>query len=179
LAARLDDTGSFTNFTQPSLLLYRPAGGGGVPFLAAAEPITMNEFFTNKLEIYSAELQQIFEQPRHNTILGARIQYGHFDTGVLQNNPSVNVFTFFPPPPTPSSQQDITSLFKRISFYGYHQWQIFDPLQLIGGVTYDRITFPENFRTAPVSGQETTRQQISPKAGLIWMLAEDTAVRFA
>ncbi|HTA95017.1 MAG TPA: FecR domain-containing protein, partial [Verrucomicrobiae bacterium] len=78
LAARLDDTGSFTNFTQPSLLLNRPDNGSGVPTLIAVEPITMNEFFTNRLEIYSAELQQIFEQPRHNTILGARIQYGHF-----------------------------------------------------------------------------------------------------
>lgn len=179
LAARLDDTFSFTNFTQPSLLLGRPDGPGGVPFLALVEPITMNEFFTNRLEIYSAELQQIWEQPSHDTILGARIQYGHFDTGVLQDNPSANVVAFFPPPPDPSSQQDFTSLFRRFSLYGYHQWQIFDPLQLIGGVTYDRITFPENFRTAPVSGNETTRSQISPKAGLIWTPAKDTAVRFA
>src|SRR5882724_4599217 len=179
LAARLDDTFSLTNFTEPSLLMGRPDGPGGVPFLAIVEPITMNEFFTNRLEIYSAELQQIWEQPSHNTIIGARIQDGRFDTAVLQNNPSFNVSPFFPAPPSNSLQQDFTSVFRRISFYGYHQWQIFDPLQLIGGVTYDRLTFPENFRTAPASGRESTREQISPKAGLIWTPTKDTSVRFA
>ena len=77
------------------------------------------------------------------------------------------------------AQQDFTSLFKRISFYGYHQWQIFEPLQLIGGVTYDRITYPENFRSAPISGNETTADQVSPKAGLIWTPLDKTTVRFA
>ena len=51
----------------------------------------------------------------------------------------------FPDPPTPAARQDMTSLFKRVSFYGYHQWQIFEPLQLIGGLAYDRITFPGKF----------------------------------
>jgi outer membrane receptor protein involved in Fe transport len=70
-------------------------------------------------------------------------------------------------------------LFKRISFYGYHQWQIFEPLQLIGGVTYDHITYPENFRSAPISGNETTADQVSPKAGFIWTPLDKTTVRFA
>ena len=148
LAARLDDTFSLTNFTEPSIFILQPIIGG-VPTTTAVKPITMDEFFTNRTEIYSAELQQIWETPSHNTIIGARLQYGHFDTGVLQNNPSFNVASFFPPLPDPSLQQAITSLFRRISFYGYHQWQIFDPLQLIGGVTYDRITFPEDFRDRP------------------------------
>ena len=71
------------------------------------------------------------------------------------------------------------SLFRRISVYGYHQWQIFDPLQLIGGVTYDRITFPENFQTAPISGTEQTEDQVSPKAGLILTPLDGTTLRFA
>ena len=50
---------------------------------------------------------------------------------------------------------------------------------MIGGLAYDRITFPENFRTAPVSGNDKTDDQISPKAGMIWTPLEDTAVRFA
>ena len=174
-AARLDDTSSVTNSTQPSLF----EGYDDVPTLVAAENITTREHFTDKLEIYSGELQQIWEGPVHNTIVGARIQYGHFDTTVLQDNPSPCVAALFPDPPTPAAQQNITSLFKRISFYGYHQWQIFEPLQLIGGVTYDHITYPENFRSAPISGNETTADQISPKAGLIWTPLDNTTVRFA
>jgi len=36
---------------------------------------------------------------------------------------------------------------------------------LIGGVTYDRITYPENFETAPLSQNETMREQLSPRPG--------------
>jgi tetratricopeptide (TPR) repeat protein/outer membrane receptor protein involved in Fe transport len=174
-AARLDDKTSFTNSTQPSFF----EGYGAATNLDAAENITMREHFTDRLDIYSGELQQIWEGPVHNTIIGTRIQYGHFNTTVLQDNPSPYVAPLFPDPPTPAAQQDITSLFKRISFYGYHQWQIFEPLQLIGGVTYDHITYPENFRSAPISGNETTAAQVSPKAGLIWTPLDNTTVRFA
>jgi len=128
-----------------------------------------------KLDIYSGELQQIWEGPSHDTIVGARFQYGQFHTTVLQDNPDPVASAFLDLPP----EQDITSLFKRISFYGYHQWQIFEPLQLIGGVAYDHITYPENFQSAPISGNETTVDRVSPKAGLIWTPLDKTTVRFA
>jgi outer membrane receptor protein involved in Fe transport len=179
LANRLQDTFNFKNFTQPSILLNRPDDPSGVPYLAVAVDMTMNEHYTNQLEIYSMELQQIWELAAHTTIAGARVQYGHFDTAVYGDNPSVNVVSYFPGPTDPTLQQDVSSLFKRISFYGYHQWQIFEPLQLIAGVTYDRLAFSENFLTAPISNQETRPSQVSPKAGLIWRPAKDTAVRFA
>jgi outer membrane receptor protein involved in Fe transport len=138
----------------------------------------MHENFMNRLTIYSGELQQIWEQSAHTTVIGGRIQYGHFDTANLQKTPSTLVF-IFPNPPVPVAKQDVTSSFKRVSFYGYHQWQLFQPLRLIGGLAYDRITFPENFRTAPVSGSEKTVDQLSPKAGMIWTPAEKTTGRFA
>jgi tetratricopeptide (TPR) repeat protein len=175
LVTRLDDTFSFTNSTQPSFFLDFPNNMNNVPTLISAQNITAREHFTDNLEIYSGELQQIWEGPAHNTIIGTRIQYGHFNTTVLQTDPLPVTQAFLDPPP----QQDITSLFKRISFYGYHQWQIFEPLQLIGGVTYDHITFPENFRSAPILGNETTADQVSPKAGLIWTPLDNTTVRFA
>ena len=175
-ATRLDDTASFTNSTQPSLFEIFPENTNGVPAFKSGQNITTREHYTDNLEIYSGELQQIWEGLSHNTIVGARIQYGHFDTTVLQVNPYPVAYAFTN---TTAAQQDITSLFKRISFYGYHQWQIFEPLQLIGGVTYDHITYPENFQNAPISGNETTADQVSPKAGLIWTPADKTAVRFA
>ena len=175
LAARLDDTFSFTNPADPTLLEFTPIIGG-IPTLTAVDAISMGEHFNDNLEIYSGELQQIWEQPTHNTIVGTRIQYGHFDTTTLQNNPSISLPGVLS---DPAAQQDISSLFRRVTFYGYHQWQIFEPLQLIGGVAYDRITFPENFRTAPVSDQEETKDQLSPKAGLIWTPLDNTTFRFA
>ncbi|MGO8682091.1 MAG: TonB-dependent receptor domain-containing protein [Limisphaerales bacterium] len=175
-AARLDDTYSVTNSTQPSLFEFFPDNTNGVPTFKSGQNITTHEHYTDKLGIYSGELQQIWEGPVHNTIVGARIQYGHFDSTVLQVKPDPVEAAFTN---SIAAKQDITSLFKRVSFYGYHQWQIFEPLQLIGGVTYDHITYPENFRSAPISGNETTADQISPKAGLIWTPLDKTTVRFA
>jgi Tfp pilus assembly protein PilF len=169
-ATRLNDTASFTNGMAPAFLGFYP-----VPNLTGLDGLTMNENFLNRLNMYSGELQQIFEQPEHTTIVGSRLQYGDYETSNLQSNPSNLPFAFG----TPAAQQNVGSVFKRFSFYGYHQWQIFDPLQIIAGVDYDYLSYPELFETAPVSGTEKVEQQFSPKAGLIFTPWEGTTARFA
>ncbi len=177
-AARLNDNASFTNPTAPTLVAFAPEFTSGVPTLTSVQGIAAQEHYATLLTIYSGELQQIWEQAEHTTIIGGRIQYGQFDTSTLQDNPS-SLTGIFPDPPAPMAQQDVDTQFKRFTIYGYHQWQIFEPLQLIGGATYDHITYPENFRTAPVSGNETTKVQLSPKAGIIWTPLQNTTARFA
>jgi Flp pilus assembly protein TadD len=173
-ATRLADSLSVTNPTGPTLVAVVPFGT-----ILGVQGLTMQEHLENDLTIYSGELQQIWQTPAHNTILGTRIQYGNFDIHNLQNTPSTLVGIVFPEPPTNAAQQDVSSMFKRVSVYGYHQWQVFDPLQLIGGLAYDRLSFPENFQTAPVSGNEQTVDRISPKAGLILTPLDGTTFRFA
>jgi len=167
--ARLEDNFSFTNALQPTFVAFRPSGN-----LVGVDAITAQEIFKNRLDIYSGEAQQIFQQPGHNTILGARAQYGDFRTQAIQGQTSLA--GIFGPE---ASQQNIDSVFRRFSAYGYHQWEITDWLELIGGVVYDRVTFPENFRTAPVSGTEKTVDGVLPKAGMILRPLPDTVVRFA
>jgi len=176
-AARIDDEISVANPTAPTIVAFRP-GDPGATTLTSVQGITMRQQFANEAEIYSTELQQIWQQPAHNTIVGGRFQSGHFETRNLQDQPSA-LASLFPDIPDPAADQDVTPLFRRVSVYGYHQWEILDSLQLIGGVTYDRLTFPENFQTAPVSGSEKTVDQISPKAGLIWRPLSGTTVRLA
>jgi Tfp pilus assembly protein PilF len=173
-AARLNDTTSFTNPAEP--ILFESI----IPVLGitSVHDLTIQENYQNRLNIYSGELQQIWEQAAHTTIVGTRFQYCHFDTANEQDIPSDLVNQFLPAP-LPAADQDVTSIFSRISFYGYQQWQIFEPLQLIGGIAYDRITFPVDFRTAPILGNDTTEDQISPKAGMIWTPLKNTTVRFA
>lgn len=175
---RLDDSVSFTNPAQPTLLAIRIGEDPKATELFAFHHIAMHQQFASELEIYSGELQQIWQQPRHNTILGARVQYGRFGTTSLQMEPSA-FYAYFPAPPALSAQQNESSLFKRLSFYGYHQRQIFESLHLVGGLTYDWLTFPENFRTAPVSHEAETVEHVSPKAGLIWTPEGGTTLRFA
>jgi outer membrane receptor protein involved in Fe transport len=171
LAARLDDNFSFTNTTQPAILFRQPGAD-----ITAVDGLTMHEDYEGRLEIYSTELQQIWQQHPHTTIAGVRFQHGDFETENLQNQPSGPLAIVFA---NPAALQDITTPYKRLSLYAYHLWQVVEPLQLIGGITYDYMTFPENFRIAPLSEDEATVEKWSPKAGVIWTPNKNTTVRFA
>ena len=63
--------------------------------------------------------------------------------------------------------QDFSSDLERVSVYAYDHWRLADPLLLIGGVSYDYLTFPLNHRSSPILNQEETNDQVSPKAGLV------------
>lgn len=173
LASWLNDTFSFTNALQPTLVLFTPGG-----ILTSVHGITMHADFQGTADILSTELQQIWERPAYATIVGVRIQGGSLDLQNLENLPSA-LGAVFPDPPAPALVQEITGDFRRFSVYGYQHWQIGSVLRLIGGLTYDRLIFPENFRTLPLSGQEKTVEKLSPKAGLILTPATNTTVRFA
>jgi tetratricopeptide (TPR) repeat protein len=170
LASRLSDHISVGNPTQYTFLVDRTPDG-----LDYVEPMSINEFYDSSLEIYSAEAQQSWQTPRQSAIFGVRFQTGDFHTRDLQTDPSANVLGFV----SPVNQQDLTTRFERLSLYGYYHWRIAEPLLLIGGASYDRITAPQNFRAAPISNRAETRDQGSPKAGLIWTPYEDTTVRAA
>ena len=75
--------------------------------------------------------------------------------------------------------QGIDPNFERITGYGYYYLQAAETLVLIGGVSYDHITAPANFRYAPLSSGEDTTDQVSPKVGLIWTPLKDTTLRGA
>ena len=173
LATRLDDTLTLVNPLQPTIAASRPDAPSD-DTLVAVIGLDMNQRLATGLEIYSAELQQIWESYAHGTIVGTRFQYGEFNMGNLQV--ATNFVALFD---NPAAQQDIESDFRRFSVYGYHQWRICDEFQLVGGLSYDWISFPENFRYAPVSAEEQTEEQLSPKAGFIWTPLERSTIRFA
>ena len=182
LFGRLNDTFTLTNAADPILLTFRPDVDPitmpGVTELVAVDALSIQQFLHGSLNMYSGELQQIWQTQEHNTVAGARFQYGHIDTSNFQINPST-AGPVFPPPPEPTADQDFSSMFRRLSLYGYHQWQILEALQFIGGVVYEHMTYPSNFRIAPLSDQETTTDGFFPKAGLIWTPAKGTTARFA
>ena len=172
-AARLQDTLSLTNPAQPTLLAFVPFGS-----VTGARSLGIQQDYRTELEIYSAELQQIFERGDHNTIIGGRVQWGHFTTRNEEDTPSSSPI-FFPQPPTPAADQDFLTHFERASAYGYHFWNLPWNFELIGGLSYDRLVFPKNFRFAPISPETETTDKISPKAGLIWTPTKRTTLRFA
>src|SRR6185503_17836799 len=68
---------------------------------------------------------------------------------------------------------------QRISIYGYEQWQILDSLRLTAGVSYDKLDYPENIDISPIVDDETSKEQFSPKAGIVWQPFKDTYLRGA
>jgi tetratricopeptide (TPR) repeat protein len=173
---RLNDRVTLTNSALPSALVDTPFGGG---ITSIDSNLALRQNYTGEVNIYSGELQQIVESGSHTTILGARLQYGHFNTGNLENYADSYVGDFPQPYGTNDALQYYTSLFRRITVYGYHDWEILDSLRLIGGVAYDAMVFPQNFRNGPISGQDQTEHQVSPKAGLIWTPTDETTIRAA
>jgi Tfp pilus assembly protein PilF len=171
LAAYIDDSYTLTNTAWPAILQATDMG----QLLAVLGGTTLHEDFQIAQKVFTAEAQQIWQQHNHNTILGARFQYSEMDVSNLENIPSANAAYF----DDPAALQNESTFFRRLAFYGYHYWHIHESLQLIGGVSYDRISFPKNFRSPPISPDEEEIDQVSPKAGLIWEPMERTRVQFA
>ncbi len=66
-----------------------------------------------------------------------------------------------------------------MSIYGYEQWQVVDSLRLIGGLSYERLVIPQNYRFAPLSPNTETSYHVLPKGGAIWTPLKDTTLRAA
>ncbi|HKX61063.1 MAG TPA: TonB-dependent receptor, partial [Verrucomicrobiae bacterium] len=162
LVSRLQDEFLLENPTQPFYLHYLTNGVSSFVDIFS-QPLD----YESELAIYSFELQQIFSRDPFRLIVGTREQVGEFET----RNRMPGFFYI------PGTNQTVTSDFLRLNAYAYLQWQPVAPLRLIGGVAYDFLKFPENFRRPPVSAGEETKDQFSPKVGLVWDAGPATTVR--
>jgi Tfp pilus assembly protein PilF len=131
-------------------------------------------------ESYSTELQQIWEQPEHTTIVGARYEWGDVRYQDFEWNTDGNIQAqFLFPDPTDLISQNFSVDYSHFSGYGYHTWQMTDPFALTAGLTYDCLHQPADVATTPFSSQSKTTVQFSPKVGFIWTPAANTTVRAA
>ena len=182
LVGRFDDTLRVTNAAEPVLLLAQ-AGGGVIAVPSPALPVAPFSY-RSAPEIYSAELQQIWQKENYGVVFGARAQFATFNTQsalggstptLLSSMTQTTFFAFATSPTTVSESPDFT----RLTGYGYLFWRPVDPLQLNAGFSYDDMEYPDNFRFSPVSGGERSASQASPKAGFTWTPLPDSTVRFA
>jgi tetratricopeptide (TPR) repeat protein len=149
-------------------LIYSPALLRAIaPYVGTGKVIGVTtdvfDFFTHReFEIYTAELQHILQYD-HNTLLaGGRWQAGQFDTDTLL---SVNRPTFNGGFSTPAADQHSEVDFQRTSLYAYDYWSPVSWLTLIGGVSWDLVEHPDNFRNPPVNDKQRTDEQWSGKIG--------------
>jgi outer membrane receptor protein involved in Fe transport len=161
LAGRIAASVEVTNPENTVFLLGRDANGTLLAFGGADLDLSYRSSF----EIYTGELNQIFQSTNNTLVLGVRIQEGTFETVALLREAPYQPPSIFT---DPASAQSFTTDFARTSVYAYDIFQPWSSLSVTLGVTYDHLNFPENFRQAPLSAAQTSLTKISPKAGLTW-----------
>jgi len=176
LASRLSDEYRARNPSQTTFL-----GARFDSALAEVLYVGASQDYQSDIDLTALEWQEIWQNPISTIIAGARWQTGDFEVsnlqyfapglqGVPESEFPVNLF---------AANQREASDFHRLSLYAYSYWQVADALLLVGGFAADWMTWPENFRAAPVSDGERSIDQLSPKAGLVWTPAERTTLRAA
>jgi len=116
------------------------------------------EAYDSRLTGVSAELQQLWQLDQHVLIAGIRYQHGGFDTTAR-----LNVDDFSPDAPTRSATDPEL---ERVSVYAYDQWNVVRGVWLSAGVSYDHLTQPRNFRTAPLTEGTESIDRVLPKLGM-------------
>ena len=161
LGGRLQNDQSFSDQAAPRLILFRNTNTLAVTSVGS-ELFDIEQ--QSEAEIYIAELKQIFQTERHTLLLGGRAQSGWFDTHSLITNPRDGANFYSMPAASTRAHDD----FIRGSVYGYYTVELPTRLRLTGGLAYDAMRLPSNFRSPPVSDGEESRHQLSPKAALVW-----------
>jgi len=169
LAGRFDDTLTLRD-SDPALLWLERVANPLATNVFVRNPMFFSLNLRRELEAYSAELQQIWQKDPLTYVAGARYQSASADTSdQLDRSPPLGQ-------PTPVQVENQTDL-SRVSVYAYQDWQIVEPLRLIAGLSYDRLEFPVNIDTSPITGGQETKDQISPKVGILWSPLPNTHLR--
>ncbi len=117
-------------------------------------------------ETYTGELSHIITLGPSTTVLGTRFQHGQFDTKVRLDDYNNGTDPFgnllFRDPP---DRQDAVVDFERFSLYLYETLHLGPRLSVTGGVTYDHMRYPDNFRSVPVNDRQDEIEKVSPKVG--------------
>ncbi|MBC8094466.1 MAG: TonB-dependent receptor [Akkermansiaceae bacterium] len=168
LGGRLENEQIFTHAATPQLILSRD---GNTVVGQSSELFNVNH--RNEYEIYSFELNQIFQSDRQLLVVGGRYQNGTFKARDRITLVNTNLSSFF----DLSGPVNVRADFERISGYGYYTLELLRNLHVTAGLAYDRITQPVNYRYSPIAAGSSTEDQLSPKAALVWSFRPEVTLR--
>jgi Tfp pilus assembly protein PilF len=168
---RLVDDQRFSDLAVPQLLLIQDPTGN---IIGSDESEKFDVNYRGQLTVYTAELNQIIQWDRATLSAGARYQTGTFDTTMTYTNPPALVPFLFA---DPSDTTAVNAGFRRTTGYGYLTVEPLDRVWLTGGVAYDVMSYPLNFRNPPLTSGQDHRSQLGPKAAIVWEPAPRVTVR--
>jgi Tfp pilus assembly protein PilF len=174
LISRYNDTYDYSAADSPSYLLHEQNNA-----LTGVQPMSIDTVYRHQEDIYSGDLQQIWETTSQTLVAGTRLQWGDAQANNLQTNPGDGVQPLFPPPSVPAAVQTYSWHFSRYNVYAYDHWHVANSLTLIGGLSFDQVTLPRNDNSPPLDLESETLSQVSPKAGFNWTPADTTTFRGA
>ena len=150
--------------SQSIIIAHDPTGAvAPSPFTLFTLPLDLR--YHSAFTTYTGEMNQIWEVENNTLVAGARFQSGEFHTSDQLNNPPSFAVPFVT---DPAAAQDFNTSLERQSFYVYDTWRPFRRLSLTGGISYDHLSYPANYRNSPILDSQNSRSRVSPKAGLIW-----------
>ena len=188
----IHDSGGTNVFTDPSLngsvqlgtdgetLSYTPALLQAIaPYIGTGRVLGMSTapfaFETQRtFDIYSLEMQHIQQTDRNTVLFGGRGQQGRIETDATLTAARPNFWGGFP---TPAVDQHVESDFRRTGLYAYDYWKALPHLTLIGGVAWDTIDHPDNFRNPPVNDLQRTDENLSGKFGFVYQPSRSFTLR--
>ncbi len=129
-----------------------------------------------RFEIYSGELQHIWQRSRNTLLLGARWQDGEFTTSTRLDLLNASLVSFAP---SPVARQQVSAHFGRRSFYAYDFFAVSPSLTVIAGAASDHIERPDNFRRPPVNDREVKAQRLNLKFGFTFSPSPRITIRGA
>ena len=177
LVSRFND--SLTEYNpHGSTLLLTETGGTLDGFF----PSDLTQQYQSRLSVDSFELQHLVRGEHLQTIAGIRYQYA---TDRLSNQQTINPGNapafeiYYGNPGTVITDQSLRLHTERLSPYLYESWQVAQPLCLIGGVSYDYQSQPDDVLFAPLADDRVIHRQLSPKAAVVWTPTPRATVRAA
>jgi hypothetical protein len=172
LVGRLESDLRQRNLTRELTLFKDPAGR--INDFDSSSTFALD--YERQLEAYTAELNQIFQRDGNTAVLGGRFQSGDLQTkSRITAPPFGEVSSNFEDP----IEGRIENSFERFTAYGYYTRELIDGLYIIGGLSYDTVLAPENFENPPLLEGAIRREQLSPKAAIVWSMTTNVTVRGA
>ncbi len=162
--------GSVTEGRHGSLIYSQALLEAIAPYIGTGRVIKLDDapfaFQTHrKIDIYSAEIQHIQQMERNTLLVGGRLQQGAIETdATLRAVPGGTAGGFSMPAADQHSETD----FLRTGLYAYDYWKVLPNLTLIGGLAWDMIDHPDNFRNPPVNDFQRDDESLSGKLGFTY-----------
>jgi len=135
----------------------------------------MDSLFRNRFVLGHAELTHMEQRDRWGLQAGFRFQQGTF-TGENRLEAIAAPFGLLA---SPAADVSIHEDFQRSSGYIYGTWRPTRRWSVLVGVAGDRIVYPANLFTEPVTAGQDRASRISPKVGVVWEPNDRWTVRAA